>query len=114
MGKEARRVRLGGLRPDFRTRDNRGRLRPLQNGWQYQKLFEALDAPAEKISPLRTLQDGVALVIEVDHLAEVQRLRHNSVILGGMFFTRYLFDFVGTSPGTRLRTTLVGPTICGV
>ena len=36
-----------------------------------EKFFEALDAAAEKISPLRTLQDRFACVIEVNHAAEV-------------------------------------------
>lgn len=40
-------------------------------GGNIKKLFEALDAAAEKISPLRTLQDGLVVVIEVNHAAEV-------------------------------------------
>ena len=40
-------------------------------GGNIEKLFEALDAAAEKISPLRTLQNGIAFVIEVNHAAEV-------------------------------------------
>src|SRR5204863_3423656 len=36
-----------------------------------EEFFETLDAAAQKISPLRTLQDGFACVIEVNHAAEV-------------------------------------------
>ena|SRR5437763_423789 len=62
---------LGGLRPDFRTADSRGHPRPRQNAWLSLKFFEALDAAAQKVSPLRTLQDRFACVIEVNHAAEV-------------------------------------------
>jgi hypothetical protein len=72
-------------------------------GGDIEKLFEALDAAAEKISPLRTLQDGVALVIEVNHAAEV------GVIPAAKGNSRNEVFFIDKAKGLKSKQLVVAP-----